>query len=66
MQRSYINAYRRVECEGVEFNCGDVVEVFISGEWKRTRIEHSHHKGGYYSVDGYQLELNPIRPAKKL
>lgn len=61
MKPSYINENGRFECEGVEFNSGDVVEVFIDEEWRITRIEHSFQNGGYYSIDGYLLLGLPIK-----
>ena len=63
MNRSYLNELGRLECEGIQFTSGNVVEVFDSGEWKVTRIEHSKSQGGYYSVHGYELLGKPIRTA---
>lgn len=61
MEPSYLNNLGRLECEGMEFTSGDVVEVCINGSWKVTRIEFNNNQGGYYSVDGYQLLGCPIR-----
>lgn len=54
-----INRIGRIECNGVEFTSGDVVEVFINDEWLETRIEHNGRE--YYSVHGYQLLGNEVR-----
>lgn len=53
------NSIGRIECNGVEFTSGDLVEVFINGEWLETRIEHNGRD--YYSVHGYQLLGNEVR-----
>jgi len=53
------NSRERIECNGVEFTSGDLVEVCINGEWLETRIEHNGRD--YYSVHGYQLLGNEVR-----
>lgn len=45
----YLNENGCFEYEDVEFNSGDVVEVFIEEEWRITRIEHSIQIGGFSS-----------------
>lgn len=50
---AFMNQNKRIECNGVEFTSGDMVEVLIDGEWLETRIEHNGRE--YYSVDGYEL-----------
>ncbi|QIT20001.1 DUF5348 domain-containing protein [Acinetobacter pittii] len=59
IQSAVKNAYDRIECNGVEFTSGDVVQVLINGEWLLTRIEHNGRE--YYSIDGYQLIGNPVK-----
>ena len=63
MQKSFLNNVGRLECDGVEFHCGDVVEVFIDNEWRITRLEHSLSQGGFYSIHGYNILNKYIRPA---
>lgn len=59
-QKAFLNQNDRIECNGVEFTSGDVVEVLINGVWQITRIEFAQ---GYYSVDGLELLGNPVRYA---
>lgn len=59
--QAYFNDRERIECNGIEFSSGDVVEVLINGDWLVTRIEHNGYE--YYSVDGYQLIGNEVKPA---
>lgn len=42
-----------------EFTSGDVIEVFIDGEWQRTTIESS--KGEYYLTNGYPIDGAIVR-----
>lgn len=53
------NAIGRIECNGIEFTSGNVVEVLIDGKWLETRIEHNGRD--YYSIDNYQLIGNQVR-----
>ena len=64
MENSFIDTISRLECDGNEFNSNDIVQVFIENGWRKTRIEHSNNKGGYYSIDNYVLLGNKIRIAK--
>lgn len=54
-----INTNGRIECDGIEFTSGNVVEVLIDGKWLETRIEHNGRD--YYSIDNYQLIGNQVR-----
>lgn len=65
MQRSFLNDIGRLECDGVEFNCGELIEVFLYGSWLKTQLEHSLNQGGYCSLEGYTLVGNPIRPYRR-
>jgi len=60
-QKAFLNQNDRIECNGVEFTSGDVVEVLINGVWQITRIEFAQ---GYYSVDGFKLLGNPVKMAR--
>ncbi|WP_411161970.1 DUF5348 domain-containing protein [Idiomarina sp. HP20-50] len=62
MKSSFLNDIGRLECDSVEFHCGELIEVFFHDRWQKTRLEHSSSQGGYYSIDGYPLLGNPIRP----
>ncbi len=57
--KAYFNDRERIECNGVEFRSGDVVQVLIGGEWQVTRIEHNGYN--YYSIDGYELVGNEVK-----
>lgn len=62
MKKAYLNENDRIECDGVEFRSGDVVEVYSFKEWRQTRIEH--FDGKYQSVDGYELIGRHVRRAQ--
>tara|TARA_B110000211_G_scaffold235034_1_gene308773 strand:+ start:14687 stop:14872 length:186 start_codon:yes stop_codon:yes gene_type:complete len=51
MNNAYINKFGRLECDGIEFHTGDVVDVYYNNKWVETRLEHSASKGGWYSID---------------
>ena len=46
--------------EPIEITSGDQFKIEVQDlagkTWKLTRMEFSHAEGGYYSVDGYQLD----------
>lgn len=54
-----LNASDRFECTGIEFGSGSVVEVYLNGEWCKTRIEFG--SGRYFSIDDLPLLGNPVR-----
>lgn len=58
-QKAFLNQNDRIECNGVEFTSGDIVDVFIDGVWQTTRIEFDQT---YYSIDGFKLLGNPVKP----
>lgn len=50
----YLNANERLALdEWTEFHCGDVVEVFVSGEWEQWRIEMNGRGEWYLCKQGY-------------
>ncbi|WP_018692497.1 DUF5348 domain-containing protein [Algicola sagamiensis] len=61
-KNAFINAVGRIECNGTEFHSGDVVEVFIEGQWRQTQIEYCHQIKGYFTTDDYKLVGNPVQP----
>jgi hypothetical protein len=41
--------------EPVEITSGELFRVEVAGELQLTRMEYSRDRGGYYSIDGYEL-----------
>jgi hypothetical protein len=46
----------------VEIASGELFRVEVGGELQLTRMEYSRDRGGYYSIDGYELR-DAIRAA---